>query len=377
MKLLKVLLALAVFSMGISAVLAADKDVVRNSISSDAGRIDYVMTYTPASFSATTTTASTAVAQLVQTDSVLSAIVSGISIDKAVNINSYIFAQSSGGDFADSQLTVLGTDSMGASGGDASVKNYGMYGYATNNLAYTGQYADSIKGEEIDAYSESYNKVDTTTLPIVANEFDPAQVGVPAILSTPGDTGTPWAYSEAYAGSDHAKDTVAAFTATKLYQFAQAGGSGTPSAYPMEMWSQSVNDKGHKLAILSSGSTTDEIAEYTNGEYYASPNRYNDADYSEIEQANTDGNGVVISPNAVSMGYADKNMAYSNEDTSLVGSDYVPEYDSMSHAAMGSSAKSTEVSDNAKPVGSGQKEFFVYSIVDQTHPSGLSDTVFW
>jgi hypothetical protein len=46
MKLLKVFMALAILSMGISSCFA-QTDLIRNSVSTAAGRVDYAMTYDP------------------------------------------------------------------------------------------------------------------------------------------------------------------------------------------------------------------------------------------------------------------------------------------------------------------------------------------
>jgi hypothetical protein len=74
---------LAILSIGVSSVLA-DTDVVRNSVSTAAGRIDYAMTYIPA----TGTSVSTPVVNLHATDSVISAYITGITINKANGIES-------------------------------------------------------------------------------------------------------------------------------------------------------------------------------------------------------------------------------------------------------------------------------------------------
>jgi hypothetical protein len=391
MKSLNVLIALAIFTIGISSVLA-DTDVVRNSISSDAGRIDYAMTYVPsvlgpAATPAVSTTASTAVVNLVQTNSVLSAFITGVSINKAIDINSYIFARSSGGDFAASGMEIDGSDD--AAGGDASVSNYGMYGYATNNLAYTGQYADKMQGEWIGVWSKSLNNVDTTTIPALGAAGTTAdytliidQDPFAGVTSTEATN----AYSKAWAGAwdegllPVTDITGPAYSATKLYNYAQAGGSLNPSAYPMGIWAQSANDKGHKLAIAGTGALGDAISEDTFGEYDSSYNRYMATESQITQTKDSTGLGQVsIAPNAVNMGYGDKNIAYSNVDTSLAGNDNVPFYDTDSFTSMNSgTSKTTEKTRNQRPIDSGDgNELFVYSIVDANNPNGFSDALFF
>ena len=67
MRMLIVFIAVAVLSIGISSVLA-ETDLIRNSISSAAGRIDYAMTYVPSTVE-TTDAGNTPVVNLMQTDS--------------------------------------------------------------------------------------------------------------------------------------------------------------------------------------------------------------------------------------------------------------------------------------------------------------------
>jgi len=316
-----------------------------------------------------------------------------------------LFAQSSGGDFAGTGMSVGGID-----GTYASVKNYGMYGYVADNFAYAGQYADQIKGEFIDMHSITSNYVDTSSLPVEANEK--TQTGLPAdfltyiapVYSTAAE------HSLAYASingitqepptdasnigiTQYATPAAASpyITASEVYQFAQAGGSKDPTAYPMGIWAQAVNDKKHKLTLIGafSGAVGDTssrndgvingIEEYTYGEYDASSNRNNDAGAIIRQTATTTTPSASITPNAVSMGYADKNIVYANEDTSLSSNDNVPFYDTTSFTGMNSgTSKTTETTRNQRPIDSGDgNELFVYSIVNTANPNGLSDALFF
>lgn len=358
MKLFRMLVVLAVLSIGISSVLA-DTDVVRNSISSTGvGRIDYAMTYVPsASLVNPTVVVAAPVTTLVNAGGVLSAFVQGASISKATSINSYIFARADGGDFAASGLTVLGTDNPGdgpgfnGPGADASVTNYNMYGYVTNNIAYTGQYADSIQGESVQEWSKSLNN-QMAAIPAQAlvqpatTKADFLVVVNPSpflgITSTAPFTG---AYSSDFKGSGSTNPLTGvvvtgqdagkpAYVANKLYQYSQAGGSKDSSKFPMGLWAQSVDAKGSQLAILGTGSVGDSIqnnnfAEYATGSFAATNA------FTSITQTTTLTSPTAsISPNFDCMGYADKNIVYSNKDTSLLGNSFVPAYTSYANTPL-------------------------------------------
>ena len=373
MKLLKACIALAILSIGISSVLA-DTDVVRNSVSTAAGRIDYAMTFDPATAG---TSVSTPVINLQTTSSVISAFITGITIDKAKGINSYLLAVSSGGDIAATGMKAQGAD---VAGSYASVTNYGMYGYVTNNLAYAGQYADEIKGMFVMMRSKSFNNIPASPAPIAAvgtkADYD-TYIGTDH-LGTPKGPVTPGAavhnIAEAYGSGGPLGNAVdpntAAFIATKVYQFAQAGGSKDSTAYPMGIWAQSMNDKGGKLSTSSTALATDAIIEATYGEY--KPNQLMNTD-AYISRT---GPSASISPNAVSMGYADHNIVYANEDSVLAGNALTPTYSSTSTITLGT-PHTTNINGGNQPVQSGQNELFVYSIVDKNNPIGKSNVIFW
>ena len=159
MKLLKVLIGLAIISIGISGLSSANATPIAVAFVSGElkttgiGQIDFGLTYEAGA--ATTTTNPTITAT---NNGALLAFIQGASITNAKQINSYMLAQAAGGDVAESQLDVDGIAGAGGAAADASVRNYNMYGYVTPNLAYAGQYADSISGEQIDMNSQSWNK---------------------------------------------------------------------------------------------------------------------------------------------------------------------------------------------------------------------------
>jgi hypothetical protein len=374
MKLLKVFIALAILSIEISSVLAYN-DVVRNSVSTAAGRIDYAMTYYPV---ASGTWVSTPVVNLHTTDSVNSAYITGITIGKAEIIDSYLFAVSSGGDFAATGMEAVGTDAVGKY---ASVTNYGMYGYVTNNFAFAGQYADEIKGQSIEMFSKAFNHIPVNPVAIAPPN---TQAGFSTYADAPIQPGT-GEHNSAFvaAGSlniDRATNafsrvsdpTAAAYTETTAYQFAQAGGSKDSTAYPMGMWAQAVNDRGEKLSTSAGANANDHILYFTYGQYVISPGHFMAA-LTDISQT---GSSVIISPNAQSMGYADHGIVYSNEDSSLPNANS-PAYSSASFNQITGTPYNTQLTDLPKPVAFGKSELFVYSIVNKNNPIGKSDAVFF
>ena len=160
MKAHQVLIALAVIAIGISvasAVTGPNYPVVSGELRDpNIGQLDFGMTVNTG-VTAPSTSQLTYPSVTATNNGALLAFVQGASITNVADINAYMLSQSLGGDVAESHLDVGGVN-----GNDASVKNYNIYGYTTSNLAYTGQYADSITGESINMQSEAWNKQATT-----------------------------------------------------------------------------------------------------------------------------------------------------------------------------------------------------------------------
>jgi hypothetical protein len=137
----------------------------------------------------------------------------------------------------------------------------------------------------------------------------------------------------------------------------------------MGIWAQAENDKGFTFTEKAD----DFITEGTGNYCKASITRNMGA-----ATTFTVSKGIPLAPNDVSMGYEDKNIVYSNIDTSLSGADYTPASTTGSTNAMSSGAYQTTNLGPVAPVPIGkQTEVFVYSIINSAKPAGFSDAVFW
>jgi hypothetical protein len=363
MKPLKVLMALAVVWMGVSGANAVQQGVANGKLTqSGVGEIDYSLTFSTIAPNPHVVTQQPTITAT-DASGVLSAYIQGASITNADAINSYLLARSAGGDVAATGLDVNGV-------GDASVKNYCMYGYVTNNLAYAGQYADSITGESIDLNSQSRTKA-TSDLNFVPALNQIGIDGVPVPTSTyagattaPFGTITPISYptSIEYVEVRLKSGVNAVITADKIYQFAAAGGSQNPYANIVKsQWNEAVNDAGF------TSDPDGNIFESTSATWYAS------SAMSVNAATNIMYNGIAtLSSNAQSMGYADKNIVYSNVDTLLAGNANTPYYFTTSTSNLNGIPRSTIAAGGNTPVQPGQNELFTYSIVNAANPNGLS-----
>src|SRR5271157_144004 len=396
---LKVLIALAIIWIGISGISVALTYCVASGElrQTGIGQLDFSLTYD---------TAATPTTQLTQhpiitavNNGALLVLIQGVTITNADAIDSFLVAQSTGGDVATTGLDVTSTSTNGA---DASVKNYNMYGYVTYNYAYAGQYADSITGESIDLNSQSWNKASLTPA-----YTPPATVGGPSVApftgfatippwgvgpAAPGvaNTATPATYSDALdlvnptlgvtAGTSQVEITAvnAGGTDTSvvsvkgLYQFAQAGGSQDPTVYPKGIWTQAVNDKGFKMT----GTTNGVISDSTQGVY----NGLNELSSNSTAASLMYNGPGTLSSNAQEMGYSDPGIVYANEDTILAGNVNTPNYSTTSTTPNLNppyTAYSTADAGGNTPVQTGQKELFTYSIVNAANPNGFSSHLFF
>ena len=411
MRALKVLIALAIISIGISSISAASAVIpvipafiygVANGElqKSGIGQIDFSLSYGTKGAATTQLTQNPIITAV--NNGALLVLIQGVTITNANAINSFLVAHSTGGDVAITGLDVLSTSGTA----DSSVKNYNMYGYVTSNLAYAGQYADSITGEYIDMNSLSWNKA---TLPTSPPTTPPTVSGAPF---TGLATAAPWGvapapgtvifsipptippiltpgiltYGAAYnaitpftrvtAGSSFVEkkmvnaggaDTSVA-SVTGLYQFAQAGGSQDPSAYPQGIWTQAVNDKGAKVLGVTNGVITDS----TKGVYTGLNNLAMSAVASMVY------NGAAsLSSNAQEMGYSDSSTVYADKDTLLAGNVNTPYYFTTSATNLAGTGYNTADAGGNTPVQTGQKELFTYSIVNAANPNGFSSHLFF
>ena len=303
-----------------------------------------------------------------------------------------MLAQAAGGDVAESQLDVDGIAGAGGAAADASVKNYNMYGYVTPNLAYAGQYADSISGEQIDMNSQSWNKGALLTPSDQGGEVgslapgtiqasylggsyatDASSVGQGlgrAIVFPATGTMAGESYAEKYATNKNpvAGGDTSIVTITNAYQFAQAGGSADPSAYPMGAWTQAVNDKGAKMTSVTGGSILDK----TGTTYFGT----NSLSASASASMTYSGAGTLTS-SAQEMGYADSSTVYANKDSLMSGNANTPYYSTTSATNLKGIPHSTIAAGGNTPVQAGQNELFTYSIVNAANPNGLSKALFF
>jgi hypothetical protein len=385
MKLLKVLIALVVVWIGILGLSSAAPVAVASGMlkATGIGQLDFGLTYEPGT---ATTVTYPIITAAINNGALSVAFTKGASITNAKQINSYMLAQADGGDRAESQLDVLGTN-----GNDATVKNYNMYGYVTNNFAYAGQYADSITGESIDLNSQSWNKGAAVIEPIDQPSENGAPTGalvgsylgsqVPytkdadskdqgidraTVFPTTG-TNQGESYAEKYAANKGSTDTTLV-TISTAYQFAQAGGSLDPSAYPMGMWTQAVNDKGAKMTGVIGGTMTDRTGTTWFGTNGQAASAAAGMTYSGLG---------TLSPNAQEMGYADKNIVYADKDTLRDGNALTPHCSTTSYTNLNGIPHSTSDSGGNTPWPCGSNELFVYSIVNAAHPNGLSTHIFY
>ena len=340
MKSLQVLIAIAIIAIEILGVSAANASPIAVAVAvasgmlktTGIGQLDFGLTYegTPTVTNPTVTATN---------NGALLAFVQGASITNADDINSYMWAQADGGDTAEAQLDVVGKN-----GHDATVQNYNMYGYVTSNFAYAGQYADKITGESIDMNAQSWNSGGAYVNPtdqaseqgnaapgtiapsylgsVVAytKDADSADQGIAGLLPATG-TNSGASYVEKKAvNSGSATDTSQSTIAT-VYQFAQAGGSADPSAYPMGTWTQAVNDKGAKMTSVTGGSILDK----TGTIYFGTNSLYADASASMTYS----GAGTLTS-SAQEMGYADSSTVYANKDSLMSGNANTPFYSTTS-----------------------------------------------
>jgi hypothetical protein len=384
MKLFKVLIALAIISIGISSIgNAVTYGVASGQVgTTGVGFIDFSLTYDSPLVPVAVVNQQPIITGSA-TPTSASVFLTGASISKADAINSYLLASSAGGDMAATGLDIASTSATKA---DAAVSNYNMYGVVNGNLAYAGQYADSIRGESIDMRSFAWNRAFSPALGLPpAAGFAPTGVAptylsvipvtvpgnklaniLPPTTTNNGNSG--FASAEIKGANSGAAADTSLVSITKGYQFAQAGGSADPSAYPMGIWAMAVNDKGHQLSGVIGGT----ISESTYSQYTV-PN----GPAMVTSTPTFSYNGLAtIAPNAQSMGYADKNLAYSNEDTRLGGNTNTPLYFTTGSTNFATQPAST-LSGAGGAVQAGQNELFVYSLVNPSTAAPVSKAIFW
>ena len=155
---------------------------------------------------------------------------------------------------------------------------------------------------------------------------------------------------------------------TTVYQFAQAGGSQSGSAYPQGIWTQAVNDKGAKISGVNLGAINDQVTTT-----YTGLNSLAQSANAAMSQSNS----ATLTSNAQEMGYSDSSMVYANKDSLLAGNANTPSYLTTSSTNLNGVGHGTADTGGNVPIVAGQNELFAYSIVDATNPNGLSTHLFF
>jgi hypothetical protein len=419
MRLLKIFMALFVMSIAVQSALATD--LVRNTATSAAGQISYAVTYsgTPLSVNPGSTAGS------ITTDAAITVSVLGMSVQKADAVDAVLASMSSGGNFAYtgfiSTSAASGLTGVNVPVGTtvapmlnskrSSVTGLNLYGYVTPDYAYAGQYATSITGDTVNIFSDAFTRGPTAAVFNTATAATNV-VGAPtgalpnaiwnAVNTAPGAwkslageraeaSADVLAPISDYTGGSAATPPLGgagAYTASKIYEFANAGGaSGT------NPWALANNAMGGSISTLGV-TATDAITVDTRGTYKnAAANKQYNIIPSLIATPGIS-TTTLISPTATiklngdSIGYADKNIAYSNLDTKLsgdsathsftAGTTYFNSVAQVPPITMTTAVTSPLAGGNAPNVNA-EKGFYEYSLVDTTNPNkfGVSDFTFF
>jgi hypothetical protein len=216
-------------------------------------------------------------------DNVISVGIEGCSIQNANWIKGSLIANSAEGDYAEVLADIKGPG--------ASVTNYNLYGYVTPNLAWAGQYSDSIKGTSLDIFSRSRN-----------HAICPNGIGVADL---------DWSDSAAAKSRIFTSNAASPiYTVNGLWQDAMAGGSQNPAAYPRGEWA---------MSDLYNGAVTVDSTYLGDWAKIRTQSSYNDNSIGAWAEffTNSDYKGF-IEINGPSIAYADSRMSYSNVDAAYI-----------------------------------------------------------
>jgi hypothetical protein len=258
---------------------------ISNSISTNAGSVSYSISYGNGLLTQKSTE------KIVSNNDVLSVAVGGCSVQNADWIYGRLDTLAAGGDYAYVIADIKGPE--------ASVTNYNLYGYVTHNFAWAGQYADSIKGCDLDLYAHSQNTL-SIDYSVAESKLITNAIDIPLYLPD--------------------------YSVYNWYQDSMAGGSYNPAAYPQGKWAMSDIYYGTPIQSSDPNSRIDIT---TANAYYVpgSPDpRWTWSSLSSIPYGS--GHYLGTSPKIRnSMGYADAKISYSNvEITSDLGDQGVFDY---------------------------------------------------
>ena len=247
--------------------------VVSNSVSNAAGSVAYSISYSDTAGSLT----NAPTASINANNNFISVGITGCSIQGADQINGQLNANAAGGDKAYVTADIKGPG--------ASVTNYDLFGYVVPNLAWAGQYADSILGTSmtLDAYAN--------------NDKNPYTIGQNSKIY--------YAVAESKLITRDANSPI--YTVNNWYQDSMAGGSSYISGTYPNKWAMSNVYQG--TAAVEGTDVNDRIDITTSSSY-------SDQRGSPYPIWTWGGNWVTpvnsIRINSQSMGYADSGMSYSN-----------------------------------------------------------------
>jgi hypothetical protein len=264
------LIALAII-LGTPSAMGAV--AVANSVTTGAGSIAYGIIY---SDTAGTLTQNPTV-DVVSNNEFISVAVKGCSIKNADSINGGLVARSAGGDYAEVETNIKGPG--------ASVTNFNLYGYVTPNLAWAGQYADSMKGSSLDIFARGMNH------------------NTPCAFWDASSLDSAWARSGIFTSDASAP----VYTVKGLWQDAMAGGSQNPTAYPRGVWAMSDLYSG--AVTVDSTYPGDWAKMRTASGYMADSSVGGSTEF--FTNSNLKGFVAVAGP---SMAYADSRLGYSDLD---------------------------------------------------------------
>jgi hypothetical protein len=193
------------------------------------------------------------------------AAIQGCSIQDANSISAYMDAKDCNGDTASVTADIEGPG--------ASVTNYQLFGWVSPNLAWTGQYADYIKGSDItlDAFGENY------------------------------PWGSNMGFAESKLETNYAYSPV--YTVFNWWQDSMAGG--------YDAWNFAMSDIYSGTAVVDSTNGNDRIDVRTESNYQSPGSSYPIYSWADnyVSQDN------FISTNGISTAYSDSAISFSDVDS--------------------------------------------------------------
>ena len=249
--------------------------VISNSVSSAVGSVSYSVSYSDTAGSLT----HAPTASINANDNFINVGITGCSIQDADQINGQLTANAAGGDKAYVTADIKGPG--------ASVTNYDLFGYVVPNLAWAGQYADTITGTSmtLDAHAN--------------NDMNPYNNGQ--------NSKTYYANAESKLVTTGANSPV--YTISNWYQDSMAGRSSYISGTYPSKWAMSNVYQG---TAAVSGTDVNNRIDITTSSTYSDQSGSPYPIWTWAGDWVTPVNSLRI--NSQSMGYSDLGLSYSNVD---------------------------------------------------------------